>query len=153
MKRILDILDYVFYRMYLFVLAHRFINGDKDDKRVSTIAIYFLMLIIPIILFVLVPILQVNGLKVPRRYTLERYIWLAVGLLLMYPFYKRYNNPKNLQKYEERWGNEDYTLKKKRGWLIWLLVITNFILLPLLVIFLQHNHIFITDFIKMMMTP
>ena len=40
MARIIDAFDYGFYRLYKFVLAHKFVMGDKDDKRISSIAIY-----------------------------------------------------------------------------------------------------------------
>lgn len=140
MEQLIDAFDYGFYRLNKFILAHKFVRGEPDEKRVSSMGIYCLIFIIPLNILVLVPIFHTNNLA------LDRYSWTGIIVFILLvleslPFYIRYWKEEIDQKFEERWGNEDPKQRKKRGWLIVALIINNLVLIPLIVIILEHYHI------------
>jgi hypothetical protein len=126
--------------MYEFILKHNFVKGDKDEKRTSTIAIYSLVILIPFIALVVTPICRANNIS------MERYSGTWIGLfvvllLLSIPIDVRYWKYDTYQGFKERWGKEDPKQRTRRGWLIWILIINNLILIPALVVLLEHYNI------------
>lgn len=140
MARIIDAFDYGFYRLYKFVLAHKFVMGDKDDKRISSIAIYILIYTIPFNVSVIAPILRAYKIHI-SRYEMSGLLVYLLLILEALPFCIRYWKEERVQKLEERWGHEDPYMRKMRGWLLLAMTINNLILIPLFVIILCHYHI------------
>ena len=136
--KILDVIDYIFYRMCKFILAHNFVKGDEDEKRVGAIAIYCLMFIITINFLITVPILRANNIRIISKYTDNGILLFALIILQSIPFYIRYWKRETYKRFNERWKDEDPKQYKTRGWLIWILVITTIFLIPSLVIVLEH---------------
>ena len=143
MKKILDIFDYVFYRLYKYFSSHRFFNGMEIIDAISTI-----------VLTVFFPIGCIVGsichkldITIFERYSAKRY-WVILGLFVVayLPMMKRYMFNRliakgNFRIFRDRWGNEDMKLRKKRGWLITALIINSLVLIPLLLIVLEHYNI------------
>ena len=134
MKKILDFFDYIAYRMHKFVIAHpRMIVPDAAPFIFSLVFFMPLMLII-------VPICRAFNLSV-HRYSGTWTILMAILVLLEVPIVKRYEKLENQKKFEERWENEDSKQRTRRGWLIWILIINNLILITALVVLLEHYNI------------
>ena len=137
MKKMIDALDYIFYRMYEYVLKHNFVKGDQEEKRVSTIAIYSWVFLIPFIVLVITPIFRSINIGISRYSGTGIGVFLLL-LLLSAPLYVRYWKYETYQRIKKRWENEDFKQRKKRGWLIWILIINNIILVPMIVILFEH---------------
>ena len=135
MKRILHIFDYIFYRIHKFVLAHpKMIVSDGAPYIFS-----FIILLMPLLLIV-APISRVYDIHI-HRYSLGWTIFMAILVLIQLPIWKRYQNEKNIQKFERCWDKEEPKQKVIKGILVDLLIINNIILIPLLLCILVHYHL------------
>ena len=127
MKKIIDFFDYVAYRMHKFVIAHpKMIVPDAAPF------IFSLVVLMPLTL-IIIPICRAFNLSV-HRYSGTWTILMAILVLLEVPIVKRYSNPENLKRFEQRWGNEDKEQRMMRGWLIWMLIFNNMIIIPIIAI-------------------
>lgn len=126
MRRILHISDYIFYRIHKFVLAHpKMIVSDGAPYIFS-----FVILLMPLLLIV-VPIFRVYDVHI-HRYSLAWTICMVVLVAAQFPIWRRYQNPKNIKKFERCWDNEPQIQRTTRGILVDLLVINNVILIPVI---------------------
>lgn len=142
MKKILDVLDYIFYRSYLFFSSHRLFAGMEVINAISMI---FFTIFIPVsfsigCIFYYLNIIVDNSS--PTRY-IGMLLFFLVGYL---PLMKRYMYNKSIKKhsyfvFKERWGNEDPKLQKRKGWLVAILFINNILVFPIVGIVLIHYHI------------
>lgn len=141
MKKILDVFDYIFYRLYKFFSSHRLFNGMEAIDAISMI---FFTMFIPIAsliggLFYLLDIVVDNSPSI-------RYVGMLLFFLVGYlPLMKRYMYKKSIKKYnyrvfEERWGNEDPKLHKRRGRLLVILFVNNIVLFPIVLVMLIHHY-------------
>ena len=134
--RIFHICDYIFYRIYKFVLAHpKMIVSDGAPYIFS-----FIILLMPLLL-IIVPIFRMYGIHI-RRYSLAWTIFMAILVAAQFPIWKRYQNPKNIEKYERCWNNESPRQKVQRGMGVDLLIINNVVIIPVILYLLIHYKIF-----------
>ena len=144
MKKILDILDYTYYRLYQFFSSYRIFAGMEELDAINIIVFIYL-----------IPIACVGGTingyidAIPTaRNPISRYFWsFVIGFVTMVPLMKRYMYNKSITKgnyriFKERWGKEDPKQRKKRGWLIAAIVINNIVVFPIILAVLEHYHIF-----------
>ena len=99
----------------------------------------FVILLMPLLLIV-APISRVYDIHI-HRYSLGWTIFMAILVLIQLPIWKRYQNEKNVQKFERCWDKEEPEQKVIRGILVDLLIINNIILIPLLLCILVHYHL------------
>lgn len=143
MKKVLDIFDYIFYRLYKFFSSHRLFTGMEVIDAISMIFFTIFIPIASLIGYIFHHLDIVVDSIPPIRY-LGMLLLFIVGYL---PLMKRYMYNKSIKKYNyrvfnERWGNEDPKLHKKRGWLLIFLFVSNIIIFPIvLVLLIYHYHV------------
>ena len=133
------IIDYIWWRMYTFFSSHRVFSGMEEIDATSLLYLMICMPFAPLMGYLcrwgLLPTTEHN-----------RYLYIMILLPTYLPFLYRYIisrkiKANNYQAFKNKWGKESIALRKKRGWLIVLLCITNIILFPLGAILLQIFHI------------
>ena len=131
MKKIIDIIDYVFYRTYIFIKKCNSIkiNGAPD--------IFCLIFFLLPLLLIIVPIYRITEISI-HRYSQTWIFAMIVLYVLSMPITKRYKNADRLRSLEKRWENEDSKKRRIRGWIITALVFNNIVLIPILVCLLVH---------------
>lgn len=135
MKHILDIYDYIFYRIHKFVLAHpKMIVSDGAPYIFS-----FIILLMPFF-GIAAPIFRMYDIHI-RRYSLAWMIFMAVLFAIQFPIWKRYQNPIKIKELEKRWDNEDLKQERIRGIMVKLFIIINVIIIPLVIFVLVHYKI------------
>ena len=140
MKKILDIIDYTYYRLYKFFSSHRIFTGMEEIDSISTI-----------MLTIFFPLACIGGsichktnIVMFERHTISRFLGTVVMIVIYYyPMMRRYMFNKSITTgkyriFRERWGNEDPKQRKKRGWIIAALVFNNIVLIPIGVFLLVH---------------
>ncbi len=139
MKKILDVLDYIFYRSYLFFSSHRLFAGMEVIDAISMI---FFTIFIPVS-FSIGCIFRYLNIMVDST-SPARFIGMLIFFIVGYfPLMKRYMFNKSIKKnnyrvFKERWGNEDSKLQKRRGWFVALLFVNNILIFPIVGLVLMH---------------
>ena len=136
MERILDAIDYIYFRIYKFFIVHKSKEVGEDEVRQGATLWLWFIFIIPIVVLVIAPLLRANGIRIPV-YSVSRAIVGVILFVMLIPFEVRYWKKEKLQKLKERWGNEEPQKSSRRGWLVLLVIITNLIFIPMLVILLD----------------
>ena len=135
MKKILNILDYIFYRSYKFFSSHRMFAGMEVIDAISMI---FFTIFIPVAA-IIGTLARHNGIMI-GNYGTPRYIGMLLFFLVGYlPLMKRYMYNKSIKKnnyrvFKQKWDNEDPKVYKKRGIFIVLMFVNNILLFPILII-------------------
>ena len=140
MKKLLDILDYTYYRLYKFFSSHRFFTGMEEIDSISTI-----------MLTIFFPFACIGGsicheinIVLFERHTISRFLGMVAMIVIFYlPMMRRYMFNKSITKgkyriFRERWEKEDPKQRKKRGWLIAALVINNLVIFPIILAVSEH---------------
>ncbi len=140
MKKMLDILDYTYYRLYLFFSSYRIFAGMEEIDAISTI---MLVVFFPIAC-IGGSICHKTGIAIFEKYSASWFIGMIVLLVVYYiPMIKHYMYNKSITKgnyriFRERWGKEDPKQRKKRGWLIAAIVINSLVVFPVILAVLEH---------------
>lgn len=131
MKKIIDIIDYVFYRTYAFIKKCSFIKIDGASD------IFCLIFFLMPLLLIIVPVCRIFGMSV-HRYSVTWILLMAIMYFLSLPITKRYKDTDRLRNLEIRWKNENPRNRKIKGWIIVSLVFNNVVLIPILLCLLVH---------------
>jgi len=122
----MDIFDYIFYRVFK---AYQKRDGTREIYASGVLSlIQFCTLLsglFAIRLFVDFPI--------PQKLFFIPIIVILIGVNWM-----RYERNLDFKKFEDRWGNEEFSRRKLRGWLI-IIVLIFTISFPILIGVLKHN--------------
>lgn len=124
----MDIVDYLFYRIYSFYKTKKDSNPILMGCTVITMTIYLNLLSIIII----------SGSVLKRDYRLSKiviFIFLFLGVLLLT---KRYFNKELLQLIENKFRIEDKEARRRKGIVIFLYIIIS-VLTPIAYGILKHN--------------
>ena len=142
MKKMLDILDYTYYRLYKFFSSHRIFVGMEE---LDAITIILWVVFFPIAcLWGSIEHYTGTTLIEIEQNPISRYFWFfVIGAVTYGPFMKRYMYNKSIRKgnyriFRERWGKEDPKQRKKRGWLIAAIVINSLVAFPVILAVLEH---------------
>lgn len=122
-RKSVDLCDYVFYRIWSRGTIH---IKQEFMKKILPIFFLYLMISMPISML-LRSVVEIPDL--PREQA------LLLELLYSSPLYFRYLFNKAIKKnnyevFRTRWENESSIIKKRRGWIITILLIFNILLLP-----------------------
>lgn len=121
-----NLFDYIFYRVY-----------KAYQKRDGTPAIYASGVLSVMQFFSLLSILAIIRLfidfPIPQKFFILPIILLLIGINWF-----RYERDFDFKKLEAKWGEENSSQRKQRGWLIVVSLIT-LILFPILIGVLKHN--------------
>ena len=143
MKKLLDIYDYIFYRVYTCFFSTRIIRGTDYEKALSSISILIILTFVPLLMLT-IPLLRGFDISF-TRYSIVYFCIFLIIFILSRPIHNRYLKPKiqknNYQLFRERWGDEPLQQHKIRGWLVVALVFNNIIVIPILTIILGHFNI------------
>lgn len=126
--------DHIFFRFYSF-LAPRMHQPVADGYAVAlTILLFFMPLIVslPAYLHIEIPL----PLYKQKTYALL----LFSPLIYRYIVCKKYK-ANNYQIFREKWSNEPANVRRRRGWLILILSITNIVVFPIVTLVLSILHI------------
>lgn len=122
----MNLFDYIFYRV------HRFYQ-----KRDGTPAIYASAVLTIMQFFFLLSILALTRLIIDFPIP-QKYFVIPIILLLLGVNWYRYEREFDIRQLESKWGQEDSALRKRRGLLL-VVSLISFILFPILIGVLKHN--------------
>ncbi|AKQ44910.1 hypothetical protein TH63_03565 [Rufibacter radiotolerans] len=126
LKAMEELFDYIFYRVY-----------KAYQKRDSTPEIYAAGVLSLMQFFFLLCILVFIGLfvefPIPHKYYALPFIILILGINWF-----KYERNFNVKELELKWGKEDRSIRKRRGWLL-VLCLISLILFPIVIGVLKHN--------------
>lgn len=125
----MDVLDYLFYRVYKFY-------GKKRNELPVLRGCIVLMLLVFSTLLTISSIIEIF-FKTPEL-IVEKYIMVVIMLLMLYLLWRRYGNREYVVEIEERYKEEELNMKRIRGWLFMMYLIL-MMLIPISVGFLRHN--------------
>lgn len=122
----INLFDYIFYRVY-----------KAYQKRDDTPAIYASGVLSVMQFFSLLSILAIIRLlidfPIPQKYFILPIILLLIGINWF-----RYERDFDFKKLEAKWGEENSSQRKRRGWLL-VISLISLILFPILIGVLKHN--------------
>jgi len=122
----INLFDYIFYRVYKFY-----------QKRDGTPAIYASAVLSAMQFFLLLSTLALIRLfidfPIPQKYFVIPIILLIIGINWF-----RYERDFDFKKLEVKWGEENSSQRKQRGWLI-VVSLISLILFPIMIGVLKHN--------------
>lgn len=127
---IIPVLDYVYYRIWLWCQKH---VKQEDAKLELAVGALWLMIMTPIF-YTLVSFIDMSGIP--------RYKMLTYGIITMIPFFARYSYSKkyksnNYQIFRDRWEHEPIEKHKRNGKIILATFIIIVIIIPITLIFLS----------------
>lgn len=128
----LDVLDYFFYRLYLFYSTRRFSDGFYENTAIN---LMYATCLAPCVIILAIFARHLGF--VFHKYTIAHCVLLLILFVLHIPFDLRYNYNKSITKndyqlFRDRWGKEDIVVRKRRGWLIVVIIVNNMIVIPVL---------------------
>lgn len=120
--------DYVFYRLYKFYIGQGSSVTHTYASSLVTVLQTFMVLLFYALLSLFIEVSTFNKL----------YIFLVAVPLFIINWY-RYERDFDIQKYEERWGDEPKAERRKKRWLIvlWFVIA---ILIPVGIGILRNNY-------------
>jgi len=125
-NHMINLFDYIFYRVYKFY-----------QKRDGTPAIYASAVLSVMQFFLLLSTLALIRLfidfPIPQKYFVIPIILLIIGINWF-----RYERDFDFKKLEVKWGEENSSQRKQRGWLI-VVSLISLILFPIMIGVLKHN--------------
>ncbi len=122
----MNLFDYIFYRVYKFY-----------QKRDGTPAIYASGVLTLMQFFLLLSILAAIRLIIDFPIP-QKYFNIPIIILLLGINWYRYEREFDIRKLESKWGKEDSTIRKRRGLLL-VVSLISLILFPILIGVLKHN--------------
>lgn len=128
MNYILEVMDYVYYRTFLWYKKHKESNPKIMAACVLSVAIFLFALVFLIILSIFFPII----IPVFPKVIIAAIYLCVLGIIVL-----RYSKI-SIQHLELRWKNEDAIKKKKRGWLIFLFIVGE-LLFIIISSYIRHN--------------
>jgi hypothetical protein len=140
MKKMLNMLDYVFYRSYRFFCSYRIFRGMEEIDAISVI-LYSIGIPLACLCGDVCYFTNINTYI--EKYSAEYYLCILGIFVLGYLPLIRYMYSKSITKgkyrvFRECWENEDSKQRKKRGWLIVTMIVNNWIALPIISRRLMH---------------
>lgn len=127
---IIPVLDYVYYRIWLWCQKHVKNESARIDLAVGFLC---LMIVIPI-LYTMAFFMEMSDIP---RYKMLTYLLLAtLPLYIRYDYSNKYKNS-NYQIFRDRWENEPIEKHKRNGKIILAAFIIIVIIIPITLIFLS----------------